>query len=66
MDIILYTTGCDRCKVLKAKLDAKNIQYKIMDDVEKMIEDGFKTVPILEVEGNQLVFSEAIQWVNQQ
>jgi SpoVK/Ycf46/Vps4 family AAA+-type ATPase len=31
--IVLYTNDCPRCKILKCKLDDKQIQYEICDDL---------------------------------
>ena len=31
--IILYTTHCPRCKVLETKLNNKNLEYTIVDNV---------------------------------
>ena len=38
MSITLYSTGCPKCKVLKAKLDQKDLTYDIETDIEKMKE----------------------------
>ena len=38
MKVILYSTGCPKCRVLKTKLDKKNINYIENNDVEEMIE----------------------------
>lgn len=62
--IILFSTNCPRCKVLESKLDEKGINYSVVDDVEKMIELGMTTMPILEVDGVRMNFKEAINWVN--
>jgi glutaredoxin len=64
--IILYTTGCPRCKILAAKLDRKNIQYSINSDSEEMIKKGFITAPMLEVNGEVMDFSQANKWVEEQ
>lgn len=37
MNVILYSTGCPRCKILKSKLDKKGITYSVVDDVDKML-----------------------------
>ena len=62
--IILYTNDCPRCKVLKAKLDQKNISYEINNDQGYMISIGIQSVPMLEIDGELLDFNEAIKWVN--
>ena len=63
MKIILYSTGCPMCKVLKSKLNIAGVVYEEINDQETMIQKGFKSAPILEVEGKALNFNEAIGWV---
>lgn len=65
MDIILYSTGCPRCNILKKKLNAKNIEYTEINDKEKMASLGIDEIPILLIEGNSLKYKEAINWVNE-
>lgn len=62
--IVVYSTGCPKCKVLINKLSAKNIEYLVFDDVDKMIEMGITNVPILEVDGVRMEFKEANNWIN--
>ena len=65
--ITLYTTHCPRCKILEAKLKKANINYSICEDMNKIIELGYKTVPILVVDNNPpFLFKEACDWVNSQ
>ena len=47
MQVILYSTGCPKCKVLKAKLDGKEISYDIISDTSVMVNKGIETVPVL-------------------
>lgn len=63
---ILYTVGCPKCKVLEAKLIAKGIEYSTVTDTESMLAKGLNLMPVLEVDGQLLDFSQAIQWVNEQ
>lgn len=65
MQVTLYSTGCPKCKVLKAKLDIKEISYDIISDTSVMINKGIETVPILEVDGNIMDFKTAADWVNE-
>ena len=51
------------CKVLKTKLNLAGVSYEEINDQETMIAKGFKSAPILEVEGQVLNFKEAIEWV---
>lgn len=66
METTLYSTGCPKCNVLKKKLDEKNINFNLSDDVEYVKEKGFRSIPILEIDGECMEFSEAIKWVNAQ
>lgn len=64
MKIILYSTGCPKCEVLKKKLKAKNIEYVENNNVEDMESLGIDQVPVLSVEGNLMSFAEANNWIN--
>ena len=64
-EIILYSTGCPKCEVLKKKLTDKQISYKENSDTDTMIELGIDQVPVLSVNGILLIFSEAIKWINE-
>lgn len=65
MQVTLYSTGCPKCKVLKTKLDNKNINYNIISDVDIIMSKGINTVPILEVDENMMDFKTAVNWVNE-
>lgn len=65
MELILYTIGCPKCNILKKKLDATQIEYKICDNVETMHNKGYTVLPILEIDNTPYEFSEAIKWVNE-
>lgn len=64
MDIIVYSNGCPQCKILEEKLKSKNIQYVKTEDFDKIIENGFKSVPVLEINGELFGFRKAIEWIN--
>jgi len=59
MSVIFYTTHCPKCKVLKAKLDDKNIKYDEIDDIEEMKKLHFTSSPMLQVDGALFDFSGA-------
>lgn len=63
---ILYSTECPRCRVLEKKLEGKGIAYEKNNSVDEMLELGISEVPVLNVYGQLLNFSEAIDWVNNQ
>ena len=62
--IILYSTGCPRCKVLEAKLKQKNVEYVECNDMREMESKGISMVPCLGIEGEILDFGKAVKWVN--
>ena len=64
MNIILYSTGCPKCNVLKKKLAEKNIPYEEITDVEEMDDMGLTTVPVLAVDGYFKDFPKACEWIN--
>lgn len=62
--IVLYSTGCPQCNVLKQRLDEHKIDYVVEDDVEVMIKKGFTSAPMLEVDGEVMNLQQAFQWLN--
>lgn len=64
--VILYEHGCPRCKVLKMKLDQKDIEYETVGDIEVMKAKGFNEAPKLEVNGVIMGFKEAVDWIKEQ
>lgn len=62
--VILYSTGCPRCNVLKKKLDACNIAYEENTSIDEMVSIGIKQAPVLSVDGELLDFKKAVDWAN--
>lgn len=65
-EVVLYSTGCPRCNVLKQKLDSKGITFTEDSDVDKMLSMNITQVPVLEVDGKRMEFVEANFWINEQ
>lgn len=63
MSVVLYSTGCSKCKVLEKKLNADGIDYSISDDISALVEKGFQSVPVLDVDGDFLDFKDAVNWI---
>lgn len=63
MDIILYSNHCPQCMILENILKTKKLEYTIFTDEDEMIKMGFKSMPMLSVNGNIYNFSEALEWV---
>ena len=55
--------GCPKCKILQAKLDEKGLEYEKSDNMQELIDLGFKTVPVLEVDGEYMDFGKAMKWI---
>lgn len=63
--MILYSSDCVKCKVLKTKLEQKNILFTIeSEDFSKLSSAGIDTLPVLEVEDKLLTFNDAVDYVN--
>ena len=65
MNVILYSTGCPKCNILKKKLADAKIDYKVVEDVDVMLSKGLKDVPWLEVDGNLMNFADSSKWINE-
>ena len=66
MNVVLYSTHCPKCKVLEAKLNQKSIDYEEVNDVDVMMQNGFTSVPKLEVNGVVYDFKQAVEWIGAQ
>lgn len=62
----MYSAGelCNKCIILKQKLIQKNIEFEIKSSVGQLIKLGFKSAPILDVNGELMDFGKAVEWVN--
>lgn len=58
-----YTIGCPMCDVLESKLNAKGVLYEKIESEEAIRDLGFKSAPLLEVDGKIMEFPDAIQFV---
>ena len=65
MRVILYTIHCPKCDILEQKLNMKNVEYTLIDDVSVIQAKGLDAMPVLEVDGELLDFGAAVKWVNQ-
>jgi hypothetical protein len=62
--VVLYTTHCPKCNVLKEKLDMAKIMYVEVTDVDLMLSKGIKSSPVLECDGEMMDFVTANSWIN--
>ena len=58
--------GCPKCRVLKMKLEQKGLEYDECQDMAKMQEMGFKSLPVLDFNGDVMTFENAVKFVNAQ
>lgn len=65
-EMVLYSTGCPKCKILERKLEDKQLKYEVVSDIDTMGRLGIQSVPMLRVDGSLMDFGEAVRWVNQQ
>lgn len=61
--ITLYSTHCPKCNVLEKKLNIKKLKYTLVEDENLMVEKGFLSAPMLEVDNQLFTFKEAIEWL---
>lgn len=61
--VVLYSTGCPLCNVLKEKLEAANIKYTTVSDKETMLAEGIDRVPVLDVDGERMEMGAANRWI---
>lgn len=65
--VTIYTTEtCPKCQILKKKMEAKNIEFVDVMDMDTLVELGFTAVPWLSVDGELMDFGEANVWINEQ
>lgn len=65
-NVILYSTGCPKCKVLEIKLERAGVVYDTNTDVDAMQALGILEAPTLSVDGRLLSFGEAVRWADSQ
>lgn len=62
---VYSTQTCPRCKLLKERLNSKNIAFKENEDEKEMLKLGFTSVPMVRTEDDKLLdFGQAISWIN--
>lgn len=67
--VVLYSTNCPRCIMLEKKLADKNIEYTLIngqDAIDAITEKGFMSAPMLTVDEKNMMYKDAIDWVNSQ
>ena len=64
MKCVLYEKeGCPQCRQLAKALNERGIDYEEVVGADKIMEKGYMSAPILEVDGKVLKYKEAFNWV---
>ena len=63
-EIILYSNGCPRCKIIEKMLEDKGIRYKKITDTEEMLRLGLTNVPWIKTKDTIMKFKDSIDYIN--
>lgn len=63
MNVVLYSTGCRRCKIIEEMLIRAHISYSVCSDKTVFEELNFIDAPHLQVGDKIMNFSEAFKWI---
>lgn len=63
MEVILYSNHCPQCRVLESKLKQKGVEYQEVNDIDLMLEKGFKSMPMLEADEDVMTYAQALKWL---
>lgn len=63
LKIILYSNNCPRCRILESQLKSHQIDFYKEEDITLLVQKGYSSAPMLQVEDKFLDFNQAIQWV---
>lgn len=63
-NVVLYSTGCPRCKMLEQALNRAEIVYDYCDDIDTIASLGVKYVPVLSVNDELLDYAAALGWIH--
>lgn len=66
--MIVYSTGCPQCEVLKKKLADKNVDFTLVENRDEVIKAaegfGITNVPFMVVDDKVYNFVESINYIN--
>lgn len=63
MITLYHSDGCPKCMLLERALQGKGVEYESVTDIDVMLEKGFMSVPMLEVDDKNLAFPQALEYV---
>lgn len=63
--IILYSTDCPRCKLVKQMLDIHHVPYTEIADKQVILDKDFDSVPVMDINGKIMDYSGILTWLKQ-
>lgn len=60
-EVIVYSTGCPKCELLKKLLKDNKIAFSEVTDTIEMLSLGFDEVPILKYDGRIFDYTKAVK-----
>lgn len=65
--IILYSTGCPKCTVLKKKFEQSGLEYTLVENAEETVKVGLehnlKSAPFAIIDDEIYDFNAALNWL---
>lgn len=62
--LVVYSTGCMKCKILKNTLQNQEIEFIEIGDLDIISELGFKSVPMMQLDDGTLMdYNESIYYI---
>lgn len=65
MKVILYSNHCPCCAHLESALTDAGIPFEIVTDTRLMLEKGFTSVTMLEVDDQTMNYPAALKWLRE-
>ncbi len=69
MKIILYSTNCPKCNIIKLKLQQLHLDYTLVEDVDTTVDiakqHNIKSAPILQVDDKFYDFNAAVAFLKE-
>lgn len=63
MIILWKTPGCPRCKGVEQQLKLKGIKFESNEDADTLVDKGFHSAPILQVNDEYLNGKAIFEWL---
>lgn len=64
LPIVLYSTGCPKCRILEKKLEQKQVDFTL-GNIQEVVDLGYLSAPVLKVDNDYLDFSQAVKYLQE-